>query len=167
MVDAKTWESNPSDLYPLQLGQLLANITSLDMALRAVLYQQETPASARRPIAKPLTMLRAGDVLEESALTSWDSLGRLISKYNSRNPDAAIADGIVDLRDAFAHGRILTDNPVSHLRLIRFSHPRNGRVTVEMAEDLSPEWLAQQIRWVFAAVQTVHARLRAPDSPRA
>jgi hypothetical protein len=165
-MDAKTWASNPPEQYPLQLGKLLANIATLEMALRAVLYQQEAGDSARRPVAKGLTGLRVGQVLEESALTSWDSLRELIARYNKRNPDAAIADGICDLRDAFAHGRILTDDPASHLRLIRFSHPKDGSVTVEMAETLSPEWLGQQIHRVHDAVQIVHQRLRAADPPQ-
>lgn len=161
-MDAKTWESIPTDQYPLLLGELVANIATLEMAVRAILYQQETPAVVPRPVAKSLTHLRRGDMLKESALTTGDSLRTLLARYNSLNPDAAIPEDICDLRDALAHGRMLTDDPNTYLRLIRFGHAKEGNMLVEMAETLSPDWLNQQIHRVHDAVQSVYGCTCAP-----
>jgi hypothetical protein len=164
-MDAKTWNSSPPDAYPLALGKLFANIASLEFALRAVVYLCDTPADQRKRVARRLTALCAGDVLEKSALTSWDTLRELITKYNQYNPSAAISEDIWGLRDALAHGRILTDDPTSDLKLVRFSRPQGERVTVEKVETLSIDWLGRQIHRVHDAVVTVHGRMRdlAPD----
>lgn len=91
-MDSKKWGSNPPDLYPKMLGQLVANIATLELSLRVVIYLHEVPIERRQPVAKRLTSLRAGDTLEISALTSWDSLGELIAKYNLHNPGATVPE---------------------------------------------------------------------------
>ena len=149
----------------MTLGKLVANLATLEFALRVVIYLCEVPPEQRRPVARRFTALSAGDELEESALTSWDSLATLIVKYNCHNPNAPIPEDIGDLRDALAHGRVLTDEPDANLRLIRFGRPREGRVLVEMNQTLSMDWLDQQIHRLHDAVVLVHRRMRelAPD----
>jgi hypothetical protein len=159
-MDSKKWGSNPPDLYPKMLGQLVANIATLELSLRVVIYLHEVPVEQRQPVAKRLTSLRAGDTLEVSSLTSWDSLGELIAKYNLHNPGASIPEDIKDLRDAFAHGRILADNPTSDLKLVRFSRPKGGSVTVELAQEMSIEWMGEQIHKIHDIAETVQRRIR-------
>ena len=164
-MDAKPWRSNPPDAYSIALGKLVANVATLELALRVVIYLSEVQPSQRQPVARRLTALCAGDELGESALTSWDSLTALIATYNRYNPNAAVPEDIGELRDALAHGRVLTDSPDTNLRLIRFGKPRNGRVAVERIEALSIDWLDRQINRLHDAVVLVHKRMRelAPD----
>jgi hypothetical protein len=160
-MEAKTWTDNPPDRYPLLLGKLLANITSLEFAIRAVLYHQMVRPDQRVPVATRFTSLKEGEEIEESPLTSWDSLGQLIAEYNRLNPASAIPADLKDVRDAFAHGRILADNPTMPLTLVRFSRPVAGKVRVEKVETLTEEWLGRQIKLSYEVTLRVHGQLAA------
>jgi hypothetical protein len=159
MPEVKKWDSASPEQYPLMVGKMVSNLASLEFALRTVIYLNETPPSRRSPIAKPLTDLRAGDKVDANAITSWDSLRDLVRKYNERNPSSRISESLVELRDALAHGRILTDDPKKDLQLIRFSRPSDGKVIVEIAQTMSFEWLGQQIHLLHDAVKVVHQRM--------
>jgi hypothetical protein len=105
---------------------------------------------------------------DELTCTRRFALGKLIAKYNQRNPSAIIPNDIVDLRDALAHGRIVTDDQMSELKLIRFSDPRgSGVAKVEMVDVLSPHWFRQQIHRVHETTRIVRQRVRelSPDLP--
>ncbi|MEJ0006438.1 MAG: hypothetical protein WDM77_08770 [Steroidobacteraceae bacterium] len=159
-MEVKSWSSSQSDQYPLLIGKLLANISTLEFALRTVLYQQTVPKEKQSAVSTRFTNLREGDEVDGSPLTSWDSFGKLEAKYNCLNPKNKVPAGIKDVRDAFAHGRILTDDPSKPLKLVRFAQPdEQGKVRVEMAETLTVEWLGQQIKLVHNAVLAVHLRL--------
>lgn len=70
------------DAHALGVGKILGNLQSLEVALRVFLAAAEEAAGAPQPPAKALTSLEAGDVTAETALTNFDSLGVLISKYD-------------------------------------------------------------------------------------
>jgi hypothetical protein len=161
-MEIRTWNSSQVDAYPVLLGRLVANLGSLELALRHAIYLHETPTEQRHPsVSAWWKSLRVGGAHPVNALTSWDPLGPLITKYNRQNPTAAISEDIVDLRDALAHGRILTDDPMSELRLIRFSDPRrSGVAQVEMVGVLSPDWFEKQIHRIHDAAQIVRQRVR-------
>jgi len=76
-----------------------------------------------------------GQRLPLNALTSWDSLGQLINRYNQLQSDEGrtelIDPSISTVRDMFAHGRILKDRQDTNLTLVRLKKPRGGSVTVE------------------------------------
>jgi hypothetical protein len=152
---------NRDDVHALGIGKLVSNLVSLETGLRVAIYLSETPAAERVPNSFRIAelTLTVGQVLEENALWSWDSLSDLISKYNELNPDAAIDETIQDLRNALAHGRILAANPTSEMRLLRFSKPRNRKVTVEMVQSITLEWLDVQIKRTMEANLIVNKRL--------
>ena len=148
--------------FPCGFGRLIANIVQLEFAIRVALHLQEP--EQHRMHTETLRDLKPGDVLPENFLTNWGSLGNLIREYNARETargGAAIDSGIVDLRDALAHGRISSSTAASQYRLIRFSKPRGGdrKVTVEQIDTLTLEWLDQQIRRTVAATVPVHNRI--------
>jgi hypothetical protein len=91
-----------------------------------------------------------GSELRESELTSYDSLGQLIDKYNreaQRRQQPEIDRALVELRDALAHGRVSAAATSDSLRLLRFEKPKDGRVKVSFNQELSTEWLsAQKVR---------------------
>src|ERR1017187_7698204 len=127
-----------SDAYALALGKLLANLTTLEFALRVVLHHMDDAPDLLPKDA--FKSLKVGDELPASWITSWDSLGNLIDAYNEKHNDAPeqqIPVQVKDLRDAFAHGRMLAYEPESNIVLHRFSKPRDGRVTVEAVQVLT------------------------------
>ena len=159
-VEHQTWTANLE--YAPLLGALFANLGSLDLALRHAIYLHETQPEARvRSVSAWWASLREEQVHAKNHLTSWDSLRELVGAYNSYSPTLRIDEGIADLRDALAHGRILATGPASDLTLIRFSNPRQTTtVTVEKVERLTPDWLRQQIHRVNVAVVRVRNRIR-------
>jgi hypothetical protein len=147
------------DVHALGIGKLVSNLGTLETGLRVVIYLSETPPRQRLPDSFRIAELADGQILEETALTSWDSLGELISHYNNLHPDAAIDEDFKRLRDALAHGRIVASGAKSEMRLVRFAKPRNGKVAVEMAQTLSLNWLDEQIKRTMEANRIVNERL--------
>ena len=145
------------------IGRLMANMWALEFAIRVTLYTMETPAAERRPPSWRFAALAVGDQLPDDRITSWDSLGQLIAAYNdreaSRGPDALVPTGIVDLRDALAHGRVLSDTPDGPKVLVRFARPMAGVVAVTEKHTLSPAWLNEQLALVYREVVKVYTRL--------
>jgi hypothetical protein len=111
-------------------------------------------------------------------MTTWMSLRELIRKFNKTVPREyhLEEDRIVDLRDALAHGFTHIKHPGSPTRLVKFGKPSNGKVRVEIAVDMTPEWLAEQRKATFEAVGRIVAYTKdhpglieispaAPDAP--
>ena len=122
------------DEYALDLGALMMNFHALEYLLRAYLYEHEGPASDELPAGVDWYRVCPGDELPLNALTSFESLGQLIDRYNGMVAGDAHADvvdrSVVDWRDALAHGRVSgaldSDRPV----LLEFDRPVGGRVHV-------------------------------------
>jgi hypothetical protein len=96
--------------------------------------------------------------LPESDLTNYDSLGQLIDKYNAvvfTQESVGIDRGLVEIRDALAHGRVSAEVTSDTLRLIKFSKPKNGLVRVTFNALLSEEWFAEQKRRSVEALREV------------
>lgn len=161
MVEVQNWADRRfDDEYPAALGKLIANISTLELSLRIVLYLSEVPVERRLPVSSQLATLSRGDELEESRLTSWEGLGELIAEYSAKFPTNSLPKDIVDVRNAFAHGRILSSAESSELRLIKFNRPRGGRVSVEFSQTLSLRWINEQIHRVYEAASSVGRHLR-------
>ena len=64
---------------------------------------------------------------------------------------------IVRLRDALGHGRTFGFGSPKHLRLLKFRRrmSTNGRVSVELAEDMTDEWFGTNIRMLNVALDKV------------
>ena len=53
----------------------------------------------------------------------------------------------MNLRDTLAHGRMFGYGSMKSLRLLKFSRkPKNGKVLVELALDMTDEWFLENIR---------------------
>ena len=92
-------------------------------------------------------------------MTTWASLRELIKQFNKTVPCEYTLDEdrIVDLRDALAHGFTHIKHPSSPTRLIKFGKPRNEMVPVEIAVDMTREWLAEQRKATFEAFERIVA----------
>lgn len=147
-------------VFPDRLGRLVSNLVQLEFALRVALHLQEP--EEKRMSTEVLRMVKPGDTVPENYLTDWSTLRELITAYNaneSARGGKTIDTGIVDLRDALAHGRMTASRMTSEYRLIRFSKPVAGAVTVERVETLTLARLAQQIDWTAEAASLVFERI--------
>ncbi len=146
------------DLYPCALGRLVGNLSSLEWVLRNVLYLLERPPHATFPSGVSLRTAMPGERLPHNALTSWDTLEKLIDAFNQRNP-TPLNPNLKTVRDAFAHGRLLGADDWDHLVLMKFFPPDSSGVVVEARYDLTLEWMDEQIIRVGEAIDIAKARL--------
>ena len=144
-----------SDYHPTQLGQLLANFQSLEFVLRAFLQGLATARPLGIPYGIDIYIYPVGSEVPESELTSYDSLGKLIEKFNDEMNIRGLPNidpGIVEIRDALAHGRISSAFPNDYLRLIKFDKPIDGKVRVAFNELMTDTWFATQKKRVKDAL---------------
>lgn len=140
------------DEYARHLGGLLTNYHGLEFFLRLFLLGLEDAQPIGLPHGTDVYSLPVGTDVPLSDLTSYDSLGNLIDKYNDHAEEVGLSTidrSLVDVRDALAHGRVSATDPSDIMRLIKFSRPNNGSVTVTFNAVLSEEWFKEQKRRVL------------------
>ena len=143
-----------------RMGTLVVNLQSLEFALRGFLYNCET-GWTNQGGPSFLENIAKGRQLEVNAFTNYDTLAKLIDKYNSqvrpRYPDLAVDPGIARIRDALAHGRIagLLPSPNEPLRLVKYSQPANRVVCVTDFHILTKNWFDEKSESVAQSGQKV------------
>ncbi len=118
------------------VGGIVTNLQALETVLRYFLLRLR-----KQDVQFP----EFGDQdAKKTYLTRWIALDKLIRNYNHALDDAErrfkVDKGVVRIRDAFAHGRLLTSTEIP-ARLWKFGRSKNGRVKVEFCEELTAEWL--------------------------
>ena len=121
-------------------GYFVMNLQAIETAIRAFLECRDGNA---------IKFPRPGETeVDETWLTKYIYFGPLVKEFNkSLNTDFeklhfTLDDKIIDLRNAFAHGRLFTDFERFPARLWKFGNKNgNGKIDVEFCELLSPEWL--------------------------
>ena len=148
------------DDHSRHLGGLIANLNSLEFIIRAFL--------TKIPGAKPLDTLPKGTdmytlpigtELLENDVTNYDTLGTIVEKFNTVSKQSGakeIDKTIIEIRDAFAHGRVSAPAINDQLRLIKFSKPQNGKVKITFNEILTEEWFKERKKLVYDAIHLVH-----------
>lgn len=128
------------------IGRIMTNLLSLEFAIRLFLYELEGP----QDLSFDIDQTAVGTRVNETPLTNYDALGTLIKKLNillsRRGLAARIDESLVELRDALAHGRLLSPQPQGPFRLHKFGKPQNGLVLLTCSINISSEWIAMQIR---------------------
>jgi hypothetical protein len=148
------------ELHVLNLGKLVGNLQSIEMGARMVIVKLDQWAA--KQVQTQLPQVKAGDSVELNAFTNDDDLDQTLEKYNKRAPLDCRIDvvPVVRLRDALAHGRTFGFGSKKHLRLLKFSRKaKNGRVPVELAEDMTAEWFGENIRVLNKALEKVRKAL--------
>ena len=147
--------------YEQLLGSVIANLHSLEFMLRLYLYKKRSSPHASFRRGQNFTGLLEGATLPINALTDYQTLGDLIKGYNTlvkrRHSDLEIEQGIVNLRDALAHGRVFVPKSGLPLQLLKFSKPHNDKVVVTFSATLSSEWLTAQNVYIQKAIVQVRA----------
>ena len=159
---------NPND-YIEAVGKIIVNLQSLEFLLRAFLYNnQNQPHNPIQP-GGDFYNFQIGDVVPENAFTSYDSLGQLIARYNNHikqtNSDLQVDGTIVELRDAFAHGRISDPDTDDIFSLVKFSRPQQGQITVTYLARMTREWLTRENLRVITELEKVRKAANASFTP--
>lgn len=144
------------ELHALNLGKLVGNLLTIEMAARMFLAKHEEVFQSK--VTTQLLQVSEGDLVESDAFTNSDDLRQTLQKYNKRAPSSfAVSIGeIVALRDALAHGRTFGFGQIPHLRLLKFSRKATeGKYRVELAQDMSEAWFTHNIGILESALQSL------------
>jgi hypothetical protein len=125
------------------VGCIVTNLQALETVLRRFLMEVH---------GQPMEFPKPGDTdANETYLTNYRSLDGLVREFNNSLTEAekkfAVDATVIRIRDAFAHGRLLTYNEFP-ARLWKFGIAKDGRVPVEFCEELTVEWLKEKSNWV-------------------
>ncbi|MCX6544817.1 MAG: hypothetical protein NTV05_10455 [Acidobacteria bacterium] len=141
------------------LGHLVVNLQALETAIRSYLYGRADSPHIAFAAGQRLDLLKAGDVVSVDAMTDYRNLGQLIDRFNSlvgkSHPELRLDSSVVSLRDALAHGRVLTSDPSADFLLLKFAKPSAGSARVEYAQTISADWLSAQVHRVYEELQKV------------
>jgi hypothetical protein len=134
------------------VGAIVTNLQALETVLRYFLL---------RVRKQDPQFPKVGDKdAKKTYLTRFLSLGKIIRKYNSvlqaHESKFAVDIEVVHIRDAFAHGRLLTPSELP-ARLWKFGDGKNGRVKVEFSEELTVDWLKAKALMIQAEKDKVLA----------
>jgi hypothetical protein len=150
--------------YEILMGQIVVNLQAMEFLLRQYLRSQE-PISSVGVLIPDAEQWHVGTSLPICSFTDYDTLGRVISKYNRHMATSGgikIDESLVDLREAMAHGRVFSTKPLSdenHPYLVQFSPPKEDAVKVLFHAPLSPEWLEKQNARILEAINNVVSNL--------
>jgi hypothetical protein len=120
-------------------GGLIMNLQAVETVLRYFLVLQK---------GETHEFPKIGDTcVQETFATNYMSLGFIIDVYNNgldkvEAPLYTVDRGIVQIRDAFAHGRLVTRNNFP-ATLWKFGRAKSGNVPIEFSVVLTEEWLVK------------------------
>ncbi|MBN1124454.1 MAG: hypothetical protein JXA82_05555 [Sedimentisphaerales bacterium] len=155
--------------YLEKLGLLMSLFHSLEFLLRVYLYYLPEAIAGRNEKRKAIPgkthiyYSKVGEDVNLTEMTNYDTIGKLIEKYNrnqSTPKEAKIEKArLVALRDALAHGRVSSLSAEGDAHLIKFSKPIKDKTTVKITfnETLSESWFDEQIQKVQTAINKVYA----------
>ena len=141
---------SPASQIANNIGSIVINLQSLEFALR--LFLDETQGHSDSPRNTPLNLagLNIDEWVPENYFTNYDTLKQLIRKVNNelqkRGLSERIDESLVELRDAIAHGRVLSLNPDGPFHILKFSKPIDDKTQVKISVDMTPEWLSRQTK---------------------
>jgi hypothetical protein len=151
------------DTHIQSLGKLWANFHALELGIRFFLGTRPGARDFHETPGVNVLDLPAGTDLPESDLTSFTYFSDLVAEFNrlaSVDGTSQIDSLAVDIRNALAHGSVLAKQQTFPVRLLRFSRPKNGRVTLTMNVEMSEEWFDEQHRLVSDSIRVVSDRLK-------
>jgi len=98
--------------------------------------------------------------MPETHVTNYDSLSRLIEKFNANLSKEElkyrISAAAVEVRDTIAHGRIIASSPNFPVTLYRFSEPDESKhVSVIAAEEMTGTWFEEKIEMLRSQIRKV------------
>lgn len=121
------------------VGKLIANLQSLEFIMRIFLCEITSNSSSTCKL--DFFNYNVGDIVDENPFTNYDSLNKVIKKVNNTLSEKGYAEqidsSIVQIRDAFAHGSVLSNSPEGPFKLFKFSKPVKCKVKIEISFEVS------------------------------
>ena len=142
------------------LGKLVHNFQCLETWLRFALLKLETSQHAEAEI--DFERLSVGAALSANEVTDYATLATLIERFNARMTTKGAKTlnlALVNIRDAIAHGRVVGTVSGFPLRLVKFSKPKSGQVTLVLNEIMNRQWFELQILRTNRAIERVRAEV--------
>ncbi|MCI0707542.1 MAG: hypothetical protein L0Y80_08685 [Ignavibacteriae bacterium] len=141
------------DEHTMLLGKLHVNLLSLELVLRFFLCESKGEnAKVPEPVEKVVLL---------TYLTNYDSLGELIKQYNdfvgNGSPEHQVDDSVVELRDALAHGRVLSNFAEGPLRLFKFGKPIKFNVPKTYDEIMTKKWFEYNTGFIHEQIDRIIA----------
>lgn len=144
----------------ISLGKLMCNFQSLEFMLRGFLHRLPNAPALGLPSGTDIYTKPVGTQLPVNDITSYESLGQLISRYNRETVKLACGKVIditlVNLRDALAHGRTSMEASGDIIRLLKFDKPQHGKVRIAFNEEMNRSWFERNNKRVYDAMMEVH-----------
>jgi len=139
----------------MKLGKLVGNFHSLEFVVRLAIKVLSKDATPGVDVHK----IRIGDAIPADAICDYDSLGRVIDRYNAlvKRADQLDRDALVTARDMLAHGRVCSGDATFPLRLVKFGREQNGQVLVEALVDLDEAWFDRHLTLTMEAIKRAGA----------
>jgi hypothetical protein len=133
-----------------QVGCIVTNLQALETILRYFLLRLH---------GQQVQFPKVGDATAaKTYLTNFMSLGALVDEFNKALKPAEskfkVDRQVVTIRDAIAHGRLLTDDKLPY-RLWKFGKKMNGRVIIEFCEELTSDWLKGKSEMIYREKEKV------------
>lgn len=145
-----------NDEYYAKLGLLLGNLHSLEFALRAFLFKRNSDSE---PVVD-FKRATEGDWVEINSFTNYDSLSKLVDKFNhiveDSNPEAVIDTSVVTIRDLLAHGRIAGQAPSYPMTLLKFGAPKDKKVQIVAEVVMDEAWFKATVNLVSEQIYKVY-----------
>ena len=150
----------------LLLGTLVGNFQSLECLLRFYLQALAAKTGAAAP-GKPYCDLTVGEVVSIDEVSNYDTLGKLVQKYNAdvvqRDPALKVDDSVVCTRDLLAHGRVsAASQSLAEMRILKFDKPAKGATHVRVVanEMMSDAWFESETAKVREQIASVASAYR-------
>ena len=137
--------------YLLGLGKIVSNLQSLEVCLRVFLCDAN---------GQTFKFPKPGDnSLPDSYLTNYDSLGKLVGDYNAMldvgDKVFEVDSQVVHIRDALAHGRLMSPGELFPLTLFRFDRPANGSAGIRFIVELTEAWFEKNRKLIHEQMMKV------------
>ncbi|MCF6257584.1 MAG: hypothetical protein L3J98_05220 [Gammaproteobacteria bacterium] len=146
--------------HALKLGKIVGNLQTIEMAARLAIVKHDEYSASK--VATQLPQVKEGERVEWNAFTNSNDLRQALEKYNKHAPLECKVhiNSIVNLRDALAHGRTFGFGDMKHLRLLKFQRKQdNGKVVVELAQDMNDEWFDMNVEMLGKALNKLTVAL--------
>jgi len=128
------------------LGKLIYSFQCLETLLRVVLLQLDPLQHAKADL--DFERMELGAEIAVNEFTDYESLRVLCQRFNDHMNSTGAPTlnlGLVDIRDAIAHGRIICTSTVFPMRLVKFSKPYSGMVKLLVNDVMDQDWFELQL----------------------
>lgn len=143
-----TWQR-----YNELVGGIVMNLQAFETTVRFYFFRKNDESN-------PFPKLGAEEA-PSSSLTAYVELGKWVRRFDSNLskeelPKYEISNQVVEIRDAFAHGRLVAPEPPKPpYTLWKFGEPSNGVSPVRFCRVLTEEWLASTAKMIDGEIDKV------------